>query len=385
MAAIRTRVQSIDLLRGLVIVLMALDHVRDYYSPTAFPPEDLAQAWPELFLTRWITHFCAPVFVFLAGTSAWLYRDAAQLGKRELGRFLALRGAWLVLLELVIVNPSWDANPISFFFLQVIWAIGMSMLMLALLVQGPRWLPLAFGLLVVLGHNLLDPLTPPQFGAAWPLWTVLHEGGWLDRNFAGGVLVVYPILPWMGVMALGFGLGPWLAGARRKERWLLLAGLLMIGLFALLRLGNVYGEPSNWAPDPRGPLWSALAALNVHKYPPSLLFLLMTLGPALIALVLFERARGAWLEPLAVFGRVPLFFYLLHIPLIMLSAGAWAMLTYGQIVNFFAPNGIPPNYSPSLPRAYAVWALLILALYPLCAWYDRYKQAHPEKRWLRFL
>lgn len=385
MTADRSRVQSIDLLRGLVIVLMALDHVRDYYSPTAFPPEDLSQAWPALFLTRWVTHFCAPVFVFLAGTSAWLYRDAAGLGKRELGRFLALRGSWLVLLELAIVNPSWDANPISFFFLQVIWAIGTSMLALALLVQGPRWLPLVFGAVVVLGHNLLDPLTPPQFGAAWPLWTVLHEGGWLDRNFAGGVLVVYPILPWMGVMALGYGLGPWLAGPRRSERRLLLAGLSMIGLFLLLRLGNIYGDPSIWAADERGPLWSALAALNVRKYPPSLLFLLMTLGPALIGLVLFERARGAWLRPLAVFGRVPLFFYLLHIPVIMLSAGAWGMATYGQVVNFFAPNGIPAGYAPSLPRAYLVWALLILVLYPVCVWYDRYKRAHPEKAWLRYL
>ena len=381
----RMRVQGVDLLRGLVIVLMALDHVRDYYSPTAFRPEDLDQASPALFLTRWLTHFCAPVFVFLAGTSAWLYRESAQLDRRALGRFLAVRGLWLVLLELLIVNPSWDANVVSFFFLQVIWAIGTSMLVLALLVQGPRWLPLAFGTLVVLGHNLLDPLTPQQFGAAWPAWTLLHEGGWLSQNFAGGLLVVYPMLPWWGVMALGYGLSPWLVGPARNERRLVLIGLGLIAAFVVLRLSNAYGDASTWAPDARGPLWSVLAALNVQKYPPSLLYLLMTLGPALLLFVAFEHARGAWTRPLAVFGRVPLFFYLIHIPLIMLTAGAWAMLTYGQVVNFFAPGGIPADYAPSLPRAYLVWALVVLLLYPLCAWYDRYKRAHPEKTWLRFL
>jgi uncharacterized membrane protein len=383
--ATRARVQGVDLLRGLVIVLMALDHVRDYYSPTPFRPEDLEQATPALFLTRWITHFCAPTFVFLAGTSAWLYRSTANLSKGELSRFLATRGLWLVFLELAVVNPSWDANFVSFFFLQVIWAIGTSMLVLAVLVLGPRWLALAFGLLVVPGHNLLDPLVPQQFGSLWWAWTLLHEGGFLSQQFAGGLLVVYPMLPWWGVMALGYGLSPWLVGERRDERRLVLAGLAMVAAFVLLRLTNTYGDASTWAPDARGALWSVLGALNVQKYPPSLLFLLMTLGPALLLLVAFEHVRGAWTKPLAVFGRVPMFFYLIHVPIIMLSAAAWATLTYGQVVNFFAPGGIPAGYSPSLPRAYLVWALLVLALYPLCRWYDRYKRADPEQRWLRFL
>ena len=383
--AMRKRVQGVDLLRGLVIVLMALDHVRDYYSPTAFRPEDLDQASPALFLTRWITHFCAPIFVFLAGTSAWLYRDAAKLSNAGLARFLATRGLWLVFLELAIVNPSWDASFVSFFFLQVIWAIGTSMLVLSVLALGPRWLALAFGLAVVLGHNLLDPLVPPQFGSLWWAWTVLHEGGFLSQSFAGGVLVVYPVLPWWGVMALGFGLSPWLVGERRDERLVVGLGLACIAAFVVLRLGNFYGDASSWTPDPRGAGWSVLGALNVQKYPPSLLFLLMTLGPALLGLVAFEHARGAWTRPLAVFGRVPMFFYLVHVPVIMLSAGTWATLTYGQVVNFFAPGGIPDGYAPSLPRTYLVWALLILALYPLCRWYDGYKRAHPERRWLRYL
>ena len=211
----RPRLQGIDLLRGLVIVIMALDHVRDFWSPTPFRPEDLDQASPALFLTRWITHFCAPTFVFLAGISAWLYRESTQSSQLELGKFLALRGAWLVLLEIVLVNPSWDAAPFSFFFLQVIWAIGVSMLALALLVQGPRWLPLVAGLVIVLGHNALDPLVPAQFGSGALAWQLLHEGGFLTPKF-GGVLAVYPVLPWIGVMALGYGLAPWIAGPRRE-------------------------------------------------------------------------------------------------------------------------------------------------------------------------
>lgn len=385
MTSNRIRVQGIDLLRGLVIVLMAIDHTRDFWSPTPFRPEDLSQASPALFLTRWITHFCAPTFVFLAGVSAWLYRESNAASNRELGRFLATRGLWFILLELAIVNPSWDANFVSFFFLQVIWAIGASMLMLALLVQGPRWVPLVFGLVVVLGHNALDPLLPASFGSAAPLWTVLHEGGFLTRHF-GGLLVAYPILPWMGVMALGFGVAPWLVGAQRNERRIVVAGLAMIAAFFVLRLTNLYGDAGVWVADPRGPLWSLFAALNVEKYPPSLLYLLMTLGPALILLVAFERMRGAWLTPLAVFGRVPMFFYLIHTPLIMLTAVLWGTLTYGQIVNGFAgPEGLPAGYAPSLLRVYLVWAILLLALYPLCRWYDGYKRAHPEKGWLKYL
>ena len=238
----------------------------------------------------------------------------------------------------------------------------------------------------MLGHNLLDPLTPQQFGAAAPLWTILHEGGFLSQTVAGGVLVVYPILPWIGVMALGFGVAPWLVGDQRNERRIVLAGVAMIAAFVLLRLTSLYGNPVPWEADGRGLLWSILAGLNVQKYPPSLLFLLMTLGPALILFVVFEHLRGAWLKPVTVFGRVPLFYYLIHTPLIVLSAAIWAQLSFGQIVNGFAgPGGLPAGYAPSLPRVYLAWAVLLLVLYPLCAWYDRYKRAHPEKRWPRYL
>ena len=381
----RPRLQGIDLLRGLVIVIMALDHARDFWSPTPFPPEDLSQASPALFLTRWITHFCAPTFVFLAGVSAWLYAQSTQSSKRELGKFLAVRGLWLVLLEIVIVNPSWDASPFNFFFLQVIWAIGVSMLVLGLLVQGPRWLPLAVGAAIVLLHNALDPLKPEQFGSASKLWMVLHEGGFLTPSF-GGVVAVYPLLPWIGVMALGYGVAPWVAGPLRRDRNLVIAGLLMIAAFLLLRLTHLYGDAQLWATNPRGELFTGLGVLNVTKYPPSLQFLLMTLGPALLLLVAFEKVRTPLAKPLQVFGRVPMFFYLMHVPVIMLSAVAWAMLTYGQPVNFFAgPAGVPADYAPSLPRAYLAWIVIVFVLYWPCRRFARYKQAHPEKTWLRFL
>ena len=379
------RLQGIDLLRGLVIVIMALDHVRDFWSPTPYPPEDLSKASAALFLTRWITHYCAPTFVFLAGVSAWLYARSMQASKRELGTFLAVRGAWLVVLEIAIVNPSWDASPLSFFFLQVIWAIGISMLALSLLVQGPKWLPLVVGAAIVLLHNLLDPLVPEQFGGAGNIWRVLHEGGMLSQEF-GGVLAVYPVLPWIGVMALGSGVAPWVAGPLRRDRTLLIAGAAMIAAFLLLRLTHGYGDARLWAANPRGDLYTFLGLLNVTKYPPSLQFLLMTLGPALWLLVAFDRMRSPLLAPLRVFGRVPMFFYLIHVPVIMASAVTWAMIRFGQPVNFFAgPGGVPAAYEPSLPRAYLAWAVIVAALYPLCAWYARYKQAHPEKGWLRFL
>lgn len=382
MPATRARIQGVDLLRGLVIVLMALDHVRDFYSPTSFRPEDLSQASPELFLTRWITHYCAPTFVLLAGVSAWLHRESRGIAKGEFARFLVTRGLWLIALELLIVNPSWDLDLFGFTFLQVIWAIGCGMIVLAALIQGPRWLPLAFGLVVVLGHNLLDPIVPADLGSAAPLWTLLHDPGmtW------GGLFSAYPLLPWLGVIALGYGLAPWLVGERRVERGIVIAGVAMIASFVALRLGNIYGNEADWVADPRGALWSALAALNVQKYPPSLQFLLMTLGPALIGLVVFEHVRGRWLEPLGVFGRAPLFFYLVHVPLISLTAWIWATLAYGRRIDLYAGEaGFPPGYEPNLLRAYIAWIAIVALIYPLCVAYDRYKRAHPENRWLRYL
>jgi uncharacterized membrane protein len=385
MTALEQRKLGVDLLRGAVMLLMALDHARDLFSPTAFRPEDLAQAGPALFATRWVTHFCAPVFVFLAGTSAWLQQRGAALSPRALGRFLVIRGLWLIALELLIVNPSWSFAWTHSAFVQVIWAIGVSMLVLALLVQVPRWVAIAFGLVLVVAHNAFDPVEPADLGGMAWLWRVLHEGGPLQLG-SFVLYVAYPLVPWVAVMALGYGLAPWLVGEQRRDRTLLLAGLAMIGAFVVLRVTAVYGDPAPWEPDPRGGVWSLPGALNTQKYPPSLLYLLMTLGPACLALVALDRARGAWVRPVAVFGRVPLFFYLLHVPLLHVAALVWAKLQYGRLVDFFAgPDTWPPAYAPSLARAYLAWLGALLVLYPLCAWYDRVKQRRRDLRWLRFL
>lgn len=375
---------GIDLLRGIVIVLMALDHTRDYFSSTPFAPTDLDHTWVALFFTRWITHFCAPVFVFLAGVSAWLHQRNGALDARALGRFLAVRGLWLVALELFVVSPSWSFMLVPYFTLQVIWAIGVSMLTLALLVQGPRWLPLVFGAILVLGHNLTDALTPERFGAFDWVWKLLHLHVPIEIGPDAGVFVAYPLIPWVGVMALGYALAPWVGGERRRPALLAGAGLAMIAAFVALRVSNVYGDPSDFAPDPRGALWSLIRLVNTTKYPPSLSYLLMTLGPAAVMLALLTRVRGRALAPILTFGRVPLFFYLLHIPLLHLGEMLWFRLTLGHALDSF-PEGPPPEYAPSLPRCYLAWMALLLVLYPLCAAYGRYKRAHPESRVLQLL
>ncbi|MEZ5440933.1 MAG: heparan-alpha-glucosaminide N-acetyltransferase domain-containing protein [Lysobacterales bacterium] len=395
------RLLSLDLLRGLVIVLMAIDHVRDFYSPFPYQPEDLGQASAGLFLTRWITHFCAPVFVFLAGTSAWLYGHQRALAtapgsapdaidKAGLSRFLLSRGLWLILLELLIVNPSWS-HGFNWSFVQVIWALGWSMILLA----GLLWLParalLIVSLALVAGHNLLDRWTPADFGAAAPWWGLLHAQYWIPVQPQGyGIFVAYPLLPWPAVMALGYLLGRVYTDPAIDARallWKLGAGC--IAAFLLLRLLLPYGDPQPLAGQPDH--W--LALLNTTKYPPSLQFLLMTLGPALCLLAWWRRYDGqldriavapGWLaQRLLVFGAVPLFFYLLHTPVISLSALAWHHWAAGTAFN---PMNTPPpqwpeGYQPSLPRIYIAWTLLLLLLYPLCVAYGRFKRRARSPLW----
>lgn len=392
------RVLSLDLLRGLVIVLMAIDHVRDFWSPFPWQPEDLSQASDGLFLTRWITHFCAPVFVFLAGTSAWLHGHqlarasvpgvaSDAIDRPALSRFLLTRGLWLILLELLIVNPSWS-HGYAWSFVQVIWALGWSMILLA----GMIWLPwralLLLSLALVAGHNLLDAWKPADFGAAAPLWSLLHAQSFIPLSAQGyGVFVAYPLLPWPAVMALGYLLGRAYSNPDidlRKLLWTI--GLGCVAAFLLLRLLLPYGDPQPLAGQPDH--W--LALLNTTKYPPSLQFLLMTLGPALCLLAWLRRydqgtglgaVEPGWLaRRLLVFGAVPLFFYLLHTPVISLSALLWHQLTLG--VPFNPMNGrLPEGYEPSLLRIYLVWGLLLLALYPLCVAYGRFKRRARSPLW----
>jgi uncharacterized membrane protein len=308
------RLTAVDALRGAVMVVMALDHTRDFLHAGAmtFSPEDLARTTPLLFLTRWVTHICAPTFVFLAGMGAFLrlQRDGSPA---ELSRFLWTRGVWLVLLELTVmrlaVNFSLSlAYPLL---LLVLTALGLSMIGMAALTRLPRRVLLAGSIAVILLHNLLDGVQASQFGAYAGLWNLLHQQGVV---LLGGIVVVvgYPLIPWIAVMALAFTMGPLLLrDEAARRRTLLAAGAAMTAAFVVLRAANVYGDPSPWSPQ-ASPAFTAISFLRTTKYPPSLLFLLMTLGPALMALAWLDRSPGRLREALAVVGRVPLFFYVLH-------------------------------------------------------------------------
>jgi uncharacterized membrane protein len=383
-AALSGRIASVDRMRGFIMIVMALDHVRDYFSPTSYPPNDLTQASAALFLTRWITHFCAPAFVFLAGTSAWLYWRARGCTRAQMQRFLITRGLWLIVLELTVIDWSWTFTLFQFVFVQVIWAIGWSMIVLALLLWLPFRAIVAFGLLCVFAHDLLDGVQAKDFGDYALLWGVLHEQ-YFTQWHGLQIAVLYPLVPWIGVMALGFGFGRALdLEPARRDALMRGIGLAAVALFLVLRLTNFYGEPLPWEASPRGTLYSALALLNVSKYPPSLLYLLMTLGPVLLLLPLLERWRSSLTERIALFGRVPLFFYILHIPFIHATSALAAKLLYGSDIQVLA-GPLPPGYEPSLPRAYAVWLVVIVVLYFPCRRYADYKRRHADNRWLAYL
>lgn len=369
------RNSAIDCLRGLVMILMALDHTRDFVGG----PVDLATAGPALFFTRWITHYCAPVFVLLAGMAAWMHgRRLASTG--ALSRWLLTRGLWLVLLEVTVVRFAWTfALAPAFGVLQVIWAIGASMVVLA----GVVWLPLpvvAVGALVVIGgHDAFDGVRADALGAWRWLWIVLHQPGPLAPFPGARWFLAYPLVPWIAVMAGGYALGPWavLPRAERQRRFFATGALLTIG-FVLLRASRVYGDPELWDPA-RG----LLGFLDCEKYPPSLLYLMMTLGPALVLLALVDRPLGPWGERIAVFGRVPLFYYVLHLLLIhaVAIALAWPAMgsaALGRRYMMEAPLGL------GLPMVYACWVGVVVLLYPPSKWFAGVKR-RSEAAWLSYL
>jgi uncharacterized membrane protein len=358
------------------MVLMALDHVRDYFSNAHVDVTDLAQTTPALFLTRWVTHFCAPVFIFLAGTSAFLSRGRGKTSA-ELSRFLLKRGIWLVVLELTVVRFAWFFNlDYSMFALQVIWAIGMSMVVLSVLVLLPVAAVAAFGITLIATHNLFDGIAPERFGPLAWLWCVLH---------VRRVPVLYPLVPWVGVMAAGYALGPvLLREPARRRRALLTLGLGSIAAFVVLRALNLYGDPRPWSAQASGTL-TVLSFLNVTKYPPSLLFVAMTLGPAIASLPLLERAAGPVAGFFTTFGRVPLFFYVVHLYLIHALAIGAAYLT-GHDVRAFLSGffAFPKEYGFALPVVYLVWVAVVAALYPACRWFAGVKRRRRDV-WLSYL
>ena len=391
--SLQKRITSIDLLRGTVMIIMALDHVRDYFHADAFlyDPLDLEKTSVVLFFTRWITHFCAPVFMFLAGTSAFI--AGQKKTKKTLSIFLLTRGLWLILLELTLISFEWNFDvTFSNIYFIVIWALGISMVVLAGLIHLPYKIILLFGIVLVAGHNLLDNThvtgnTLPAFG-----WALLHDQNfftWQGKN----ILVGYPVLPWIGVMALGYCMGVLYTpafSAEKRKKWLTIIGGSAIGLFILIRFINVYGDPSHWSYQQSG-LYTFLSFIKASKYPPSLLYILMTLGPAILFLAFSENINNSLSKFMAVYGRVPMFYYILHIFFIhlftMVAAGLFTDYSLKLWILkqplWFAED--LKGYGFSLGIVYLVWLTIVIGLYPLCKWYDKYKISHKEKKWLSYL
>ena len=378
----RDRVVSVDLLRGFVMIVMALDHTRDFFSKLRFPPEDLSRATPALFFTRWITHFCAPAFFLLAGLGAALSLSRGR-SIRNLSWFLFTRGLWLVFLEIFILHFIWNFSWQFPVILNVIWALGLSMIVLSALVYLPEGAIAAIALAMIFGHNLLDGITPDSMGSLAPLWHILHAPGFA---IPGKAILAYPLIPWSGVMALGFALGRvyrW--EPERRRRFLIISGAIAVALFVVLRGFNLYGNPRPWAPMST-PLMTAAAFLNTLKYPPSLHFLLMTLGPAFILLGLFERARGAVVDFVTVYGKVPLFYFVMHIFVIHLLATAFALWQGGE-ASFLGIDlsAYPPWYGTNLLGVYLAWVIVVALLYLPCRLYADFKRRRTDLKWPSYL
>ncbi len=381
------RIPEIDVLRGIVMIIMALDHVRTFFGSTGFDPLDLDNTDSALFMTRWITHFCAPVFVFLAGTSAYLYQNHMNHSKKQLSRFLFTRGLWIIFIEIFIWNLIIQGLPYTFLFLQVLWAIGWSMCVLSVMIYlSPKYI-LILALTIVFGHNLLDGIKAENLGEFEWIWAFLHQKHWID---IGGLSVSfwYPVLPWIGVIAMGYVFGAVVLLPEKKQRkWLIWIGIIVSGLFVFIRLLNTYGDPHLWVVYPGGVLNTVFSFLNTEKYPPSMLFILMTLGPSVLLLPFLKQLPEKVTNWLMVFGKVPMFYYLLHFIVIQFAFIFWAKLNFNNSANWFLgePSGFPSEYKPSLTMVYFIWLSLIIVLYPICRWYMRYKKRNKHYWWLSYL
>ena len=389
----KPRIASIDIMRGIVMIIMAIDHTRDYFHAdvTLFDPTDLTKTNPVLFFTRIITHFCAPTFVFLSGMSAYI--STQRKTTKELSIFLLTRGLWLVFLEFTVVRFGITFNLYyDFVIFQVIWVIGASMIVLSAMVYLPQRAILTTGLILVFGHNLFDliQLGPEQNG--YVVWAIVQQTG--TASFAPGnfTQIVYPLIPWLGIMLTGYGLGFLYHknfGAERRRKILLYAGVAAILLFVIVRLTNLYGDPRPWSVQ-KDAIFTFMSFVNTTKYPVSLLYTLMTLGPVLVILSWMERWKTNAFEPARIVGRVPLFYYILHFFLIHFAALVVHMIVTGtswsQLDFHFSKGfgGLPPGSGYTLGWVYVAWLFIILALYPLCKWYYKYKSAH-QHWWLGYL
>lgn len=372
------RLDSVDLLRGLAMVIMALDHARHFFTIVRFSPVNLDETTVAHFFTRWLTHVCAPAFVFLAGTGAFLFRTRGERTTKDLSWFLFSRGVWLIVLELTVMRMGWQFSlDYSYAVGQVLWAIGWSMVVLSGLVFLPVPITTGFGLALIVAHNAFDWVKPKMLGDLDWLWKILHNGGRIQIADNYTLSAMYPLVPWIGVMAAGYGFGVILLKEedwRRRTLWQV--GGIATGMFVVLRWLNFYGDPRPWTTHD-SIVWTLIDFLNCDKYPPSLLFLLMTLGPGIAALALFERLRGPVARFFITFGRVPLFFYVIHIYLLHALATIAAYFTIGSpgaLVGSQKPLVLPDGFGFGLPVVYAVWIAVSLALYPPCKWFADVKR-----------
>jgi uncharacterized membrane protein len=392
----RPRVDSIDALRGTIMIIMALDHVRDMIHRAAMSssPTDLATTTPVLFLTRWVTHICAPVFMFTAGLGVYLWWQRGRT-KGQLSRYLATRGLWLVFLEVTVMRLAYNFDFAQSYpiLLLVLWALGGCMILMSLLVWLPVRLLAVLSVAAIALHNTLDGIQASSLGTAAPLWNVIHQPGAFPAGKAL-VFVAYPLVPWVAVMALGFSFGQFFQmEASRRRRYFLLIGIAMTVAFLVVRGINAYGDPAPWSTQ-RSATFTVLSFLNTTKYPPSLAFLLMTLGPALIVLGLFDRMSFKSSNPVIVFGRVPLFYFVIHFYLAHIASAVLALVKYGSSVRAFIFHPVPsmggpvklfpPDFGWDLWVAYAVWAAIVIGVYPACRWFAGVK-ARRKEWWLSYL
>jgi uncharacterized membrane protein len=390
------RVEAIDAVRGGVMVLMALDHVRDFIhrGAMAFSPTDLTQTTPILFFTRWVTHLCAPTFMFTAGLGAFLWWQGGKT-RHELSAYLLSRGLWLVVLEVTVMRLAYDFDVSRDYpvLLLVLWALGACMIGLALLVWIPIRALTILSVAVIVLHNTLDRVAAARFGPAAGIWNLLHQPG--AFRLAGATIVVgYPLVPWIAVMALGFCFGQlYLLDRPVRQRHLVVIGVVATLAFVVIRAFNVYGDPAAWTTQTSA-VYTALSFLNTTKYPPSLDFLLMTLGPAILVLAWFDRLALNASNPLVIFGRVPLFYFVVHFYLAHAVAVLLALLRYGSAALTFVFHPLPSMGGPrelfpaqfgyDLWVAYVVWAVVVVALFPVCRWFGGIRAAR-RNWWLRYL
>jgi uncharacterized membrane protein len=391
------RLQSLDALRGTVMIIMAIDHIRDFFDRYSMSnsPTDLSQTTVVMFLTRWVTHFCMPVFMFCAGAGAFLWWNRGQKTRGQLSWFLATRAVWFVILEVVVMNFAYSFNfsPTRLTLLLVLYIFGACMLLMAALVHLPlRWLG-CVSIAIIALHNLLDPYPASHFGKFGWAWHILHQPGVITL---GGrpFLIVYPLLPWIGVMGAGFCFAQLfsLDDAVRRRTTIRL-GVALTAAFLVIRAINIYGDPSHWSTQ-KSVVFTVLSFLDCTKYPASLDYVLMTIGPSLLLLAWYDRIQFSNVNPLLVFGRVPLFYFVLHFYAIHILLGIASYLRYGSRAFGFIFNSMPamggpgekypPDFGYPLWVTYAVWIGLVAALYPLCRWFARYKANH-RTWWLSYL